>query len=154
MEKAVSGPLVGQRLEILPSSRVKWKTWRNRNPATKVLSTDTGYSRNYAIDPYEGYYRIGSLMFPVGDVRQDLPAKEPVLGIQIGDHAKAYQINQLRANPGVQRDVVGNHAIRIEISPAGEVVAVQDEKGRAIVAIYSYWFAWQAFHPDTEVHQP
>jgi hypothetical protein len=42
----------------------------------------------------------------------------------------------------------------MEISPAGEVVAVQDEKGRAIAAIYSYWFAWQAFHPETELHQP
>ena len=63
-------------------------------------------------------------------------------------------ISQLHANPGVQRDLVGNHAIRIEISPAGEVVDVQDEKGRAVVSIYSYWFAWQAFHPDTEVYQP
>jgi hypothetical protein len=28
----------------------------------------TRYHRNYAIDPYEEYYRIGSLMFPVGKV--------------------------------------------------------------------------------------
>ena len=33
----------------------------------------------------------------------------------------------------------------------GEVVAVRDEKGHDIAATYSYWFAWQAFHPDTEL---
>jgi hypothetical protein len=41
-----------------------------------VLSDDTGVYRDYSIDPYAGYYRIGSLMFPIGDVRQDMTAKE------------------------------------------------------------------------------
>ena len=153
METAISGPLAGRKLDMLPSSRLNWKTWRNRNPATQILSEDTGFSRNYAIDPYEGYYRIGSLMFPVGNVRRDMAAKEPVLGIQIGSHAKAYRMKQLRARPGVHNDVVGTRAIQIEISPAGDVIAVQDQEGRAIAATYSYWFAWQAFHPDTGVYE-
>ena len=153
METAISGPLAGRKLDMLPSSRVNWKTWRNRNPATQILSEDTGFSRNYAIDPYEGYYRIGSLMFPVGNVRRDMAAKEPVLGIQIGSHAKAYRMKQLRARPGVHTDVVGARAIQIEISPTGEVIAVRDQEGRAIAATYSYWFAWQAFHPETGVYE-
>jgi hypothetical protein len=46
---------------------------------------------------------------------------------------------------------VGSHPIQIEVSPEGEVVAVRDKKGKAIAATYSYWFAWQAFHKETEV---
>ena len=151
LEKAVSGPQAGKKLTIVPSTRIKWKTWQNRNPAARVLSDDTGFSRDYSIDPYEGYYRIGSLMFPVGDVRKDLPAKESILGIAVDNHAKAYRLNRLRANPGIHHDEIVSRPIQIEISPEGEVVAVRDQEGNAIAATYAYWFAWQAFHPDTEV---
>ncbi len=133
---------------------MKWKTWQKRNPSTRVLSDDTGYYRDYSTDPYEGYYRIGSLMFPVGDVRKDMSAKEPILGIEVDNHAKAYRLDWLRSNPGVHNDTVGRHPIQIEVSPEGEVVAVRDKQGKVLVATYSYWFAWQAFHKETEVYQP
>ncbi len=152
MEQAISGPAVGHKLRVLPSSRITWRTWHKRNPSTEVLSDDTGYSRDYSVDPYEGYYRIGGVMFPVGDVRTDLVAKEPVLGIEVDHHSKAYRMDWLRSNPGVHNDTIGKRAIQIEISPQGEVVAVRDNLGQAIPAIYSYWFAWQAFHRETEVY--
>jgi hypothetical protein len=151
MDQAIAGPAAGQNLRVLPSSRVKWKTWQRLNPSTKVLSDDTGFYRDYSTDPYEGYYRIGSLMFPVGDVRKDMSAKEPVLGIEIENYAKAYRLDWLSANPGIHDDTVGSHPIRIEVSPDGEVVAVRDKHGNAIAATYSYWFAWQAFHRETVV---
>ena len=151
MDQAVAGPAAGKKLRVLPSRRIKWKTWQNRNPSTRVLSDDTGFNRDYSIDPYEGYYRIGSLMFPVGDVRQDMPAKEPVLGIEIDNHAKAYRLDRLRQHPGTYNDTVGGQTIRIEVSPEGEVVAVRDNQGDAIAATYAYWFAWQAFHRETEI---
>ena len=153
MKKAISGPRVGNTLEVLPSGRVKWKTWQKKNPATMILSDDTGYHRNYALDPYEGYYRIGGLMFPVGDVRKDMSAKERVLGIEIDNHAKAYPLEWLSKRPGVLTDTVGNQSILIEVNPDGEVVAIRDAQGKPIPAIYSYWFAWQAFHPNTEVYK-
>ncbi len=151
MQQAISGPRVGNTLQILPSGRLKWKTWKKKNRGTLVLSDNTGYSRNYALDPYEGYYRIGGLMFPVGDVRRDMSAKERVLGIEIDNHTKAYSLEWLSKRPGVLRDTVGNHSIQIEVNPDGEVVAVRDAQGKPIPATYSYWFAWQAFHRETEV---
>jgi len=118
-----------------------------------ILSDDTGYHRDYTHDPYEGYYRIGGLMFPVGDVRRDLSAKERVLGIEIDNHTKAYPLEWLSKRPGVHTDTVGNQSIQIEVSPDGEVVAVRDARGKSIPTIYSYWFAWQAFHHETEVYK-
>ena len=151
MKKAISGSLVGKNLHMLPTGRFKWKTWKKNNPATQVLSDDTGYYRDYSIDPYEGYYQVGALMFPVGDVRKDLSAKDRILGVEVGDKAKAYPLDWLRNNPGVHNDTVGNQNIQIEISSEGEIVAVRDEQGKPIPATYSYWFAWQAFHSETEV---
>jgi hypothetical protein len=153
MNQAISGPMVGKKLTKLAAVRTKWKSWKKINPSTLVLSDDTGYYRNYTVDPYEGYYRIGTMMFPVGDVRRDLAAKERVLGVEVKQKAKAYPLEWLRANPGILKDQVGDEPIHIEVNLEGDVVAVKDQKGNSIPSTFAYWFAWQAFHPDTSVYR-
>ena len=123
------------------------------HPKTLVLSDQTGYARNYSIDPYEGYYRVGSLMFPVGAVRTDLSVKQRVLGINIHGKAKAYALDMLQRQPGVLRDRVGDHVVLIEISEQGEVISVQNQKGETLTHMFVFWFAWQAFNPHTEVYR-
>ncbi|MBS3919814.1 MAG: DUF3179 domain-containing protein [Deltaproteobacteria bacterium] len=152
-EMAIAGPLAGKRPEKLASDRTSWKAWKKEHPRTLILSTDTGHVRDYMVDPYEGYYRTLGIWFPVGKVRTDLSPKEMVLGIELSGKAKAYPISLLRKNPGVLRDKVGGKGIEIEISPDGEVAGVRDEQGQAIPSIFSYWFAWQAFHPETSVYK-
>ena len=44
---AISGPLRGEGLTLLPVAHTTWADWRKRYPDTTVLSTDTGYSRDY-----------------------------------------------------------------------------------------------------------
>jgi hypothetical protein len=127
--------------------------WKERNPTTLVLSTDTGYERDYSVDPYEGYYRILGVWFPIGDVRRDLSPKDRVLGIEVKGKAKAYPLTVLREKPGSLTDEIAGEPIRIEITPAGEVIAVTDQMGRQVSSTYSYWFSWQAFHPATEVYR-
>jgi hypothetical protein len=153
MQKAISGPLSGMELQEIPSTRTRWQTWQNRNPNTRVLSDHIGFNRNYEIDPYEDYYRVGSIMFPVGDVRRDFAAKDRVLGVQIHQTAKAYPLRWLRNHPGVHRDQLAGQTIEIEVNPGGEVVSVRNQSGEAISTIYAYWFAWQAFYPETLVFQ-
>jgi hypothetical protein len=92
-------------------------------------------------------------MFPVGSVRKDLFAKERVLGIEINQKAKAYPLEWLRANPGILNDRLAGMPIQIEVNSEGEVVAVRDETVNSIWSTFAYWFAWQAFHPKTEVFQ-
>ncbi|MCU4717719.1 DUF3179 domain-containing protein [Halapricum hydrolyticum] len=46
-----------------------WERWRTHHPETRVLTTDTGYARNYGRDPYgsynppSGHYKGGSTPF-------------------------------------------------------------------------------------------
>jgi hypothetical protein len=133
---------------------MSWKKWIQKYPDTMVLSTDTGYTRDYSVDPYEGYYRIGSLMFPVGDVRKDLPPKERVLGIELDSKAKAYPLSVLRKSSGILKDNIGGNVVNIEVSREGEIAGIRDAEGNLIPGIFSYWFAWQAFHPNTAVYAP
>jgi hypothetical protein len=152
MEKAIAGPLAGKSLKRLPSSRTSWKRWKKRNPHTLVLSKDTGYNRDYSVDPYKGYYRSLGIWFPVGDVRRDLSSKERILGIEINGEARAYPISRLKTKTGVVKDKIGGKTIHIEMAPDGEVIGAKDEEGKQISPVFTYWFAWQAFHPETTVY--
>ncbi len=149
--QAITGDLVGKRMEPIASVRMSWKKWRQQHPKTLVLSDKTGFSRNYSVDPYEGYYRVGSLMFPVGKVRLDLAAKERVMGIEINGAAKAYVLESLQREEGTIQDRVGDMEITIEVSPDGEITSVRNASGENIPHMFVYWFAWQAFYPKTEV---
>ncbi|MGD9223221.1 MAG: DUF3179 domain-containing (seleno)protein [Desulfobacteraceae bacterium] len=122
-----------------------------QHPQSTVLSNETGYNRDYTIDPYKGYYQIGSLMFPVGKVRMDLSAKERVLGIAIDGVAKAYPLEDLQKKPGILTDQVGQSQLFIEVNSDGDVVAVRNASNEKIPHMFVYWFAWQAFHPKTEI---
>jgi hypothetical protein len=152
MDTAISGPLAGTVLQKLPAKRVRWSRWKKQHPTTRVLSTDTGYQRDYWRDPYAGYYLVGSLMFPVGDVRRDLPAKARVLGITIANESRAYPLESLTRHTGSLQDRLGGTSVRIEIDADGQVIDVVDAEGKPVVHLFAYWFAWQAFHPDTTVY--
>jgi hypothetical protein len=151
-ETAIAGPMVGSKLQKMPVKRTSWKRWLKEHPETMVLSPDTGYARNYDIDPYEGYYQALGIMFPVGDVRTDLQAKEMVLGIEINGVAKAYPMSLLENRSTTINDLVGGNPIRIILSTDGQVIEVWDDRSRSIPVIFAYWFAWQAFHPQTAVY--
>jgi hypothetical protein len=153
MSQAISGPMVRRKLRQLPSNRISWGEWRRMHPATQVLSDDTGYRRDYSIDPYEGYYRLAGLMFPVGDVRRDLAPKRRVLGIHLDGHATAYDLNKLQNRPGLLVDRIGSQQIAIEVGDSGEVVSVRRLSGEPVEHIFAFWFAWQAFHPQTNVYK-
>jgi hypothetical protein len=152
-EQAIAGPLAGNQLKSISSFRMRWGAWLKRQPDTLVLSTETGFARNYRVDPYSGYYNVGGLMFPVGEVRTDLKTKTRVLGVITQSGTKAYPLDMLaQHNDSLLTDQIGQNAVRIQVNGAGEVVAVTDSTGAALKHIFAFWFAWQAFYPETEVY--
>lgn len=153
MARAVAGPMAGERITVLTSHRTSWRSWISRYPQTRILSTRTGFDRDYTLDPYEGYYRAGSIWFPVGDVRTDLPPKERVLGIVVDNEARAYPLSRVRQSNGVISDVLGEVALNIRFDASGEVSGVFNHQGEPMPHLFVYWFAWQAFHPDTTVFE-
>jgi Protein of unknown function (DUF3179) len=65
MGQAVSGSSVNQNLELVSMEQTTWNNWKKRNPSTLVLSTETGFSRDYNRLPYDGYENNPQLYFPV-----------------------------------------------------------------------------------------
>lgn len=153
-QTAVAGPRVGTRLNSIPLEHTTWADWRTRNPDSQVLSTATGFVRDYDRDPYAGYEKIERLMFNVNHRDTRFPLKEWVLGLEVDGVAKAYPFSVLARTAGRSGrfdDTVGKRTVRIQFDGAHRTARAFDDKDQPLPAVMAFWFAWVAFHPDTEV---
>jgi hypothetical protein len=92
--KCVNGDQIGTRINTYPIIETSWRTWKEMFPQTQLLSLDTGFDQNYAWTPYTNYStNHEDLYFPVEIEDNRLPLKERVLGVIVGDRAKAYRFN-------------------------------------------------------------
>ncbi|MBL8323511.1 MAG: DUF3179 domain-containing protein [Rubrivivax sp.] len=154
MAKAVTGPLKGAVLVPLPLAHTSWAAWRARHPGTEVLSTDTGFERDYERDPYDGYEKIQRLMFDVQHRDARLPLKEWVLGLRVGGEAKAYPFSLLERRvdaKGRLADRIGGQRVEVRFDRTHRSAEAFDAEGRPLPGVMAYWFAWVAFHPQTLV---
>jgi len=128
---AINGELVGETLQLVPSTLTTWGEWTTAHPDTSVLlpppesGTITDASpRNYDKDPYGGYEysdRIG-----LGGSYDDdrLHPKATVLGVARDGTATAYPLDSVIEAGGVVNDRVGETPI---------VVAVTGDRDGALV---------------------
>jgi len=152
MSTAISGPLKGTAIPAIPIANTTWRDWHQRHPDSLVLSTDTGFHRNYRGSPYAEYQSRGQLMFPVGKHNRAYRNKELVLGIRIGGVQKAYPFKELRKHGETSfSDSVGGTELLIEWREKDKYARALDNKGEEIPTVIVYWFAWYAFHPGTEI---
>lgn len=88
--RAVNGPLSGTNLSTIPVVQTTWATWKSMYPESLILTTDTGYDRNYDQDLYGEKYREGdsATLFPVKNIDDRLPAKKRVHGGYLGQSSK------------------------------------------------------------------
>ncbi len=90
---AILGPLRGTKLAQIPAALVPWASWRSEHPATAVLVDG----------PRFAFFR-------------ERPQDNFVIGITLGDHAKAYYFRDV-ARLRVINDQVGPHPVVIYADP-------------------------------------
>lgn len=151
LAKAISGPLKGNGLKAIPLTHTSWQGWKAQYPDSVVLSTDTGYSRDYSKSPYINYEKSNQIFFPVSASNQRFHNKEWVLGVNLGESYKAYPFSELEKTSGSVNDEISGQKIVITYDGENRSASARNEHGREIPTITSYWFAWYAFHPDTDV---
>ena len=87
---ALSGPLEGTALTLIPASIVPWKTWKDEHPDTTVLSNNLDNGRKF-----------------VHGVRNDF-----VIGVALENSAVAYEFT-VASQEGVINDSVGEHPVAV-----------------------------------------
>ncbi|WP_290650326.1 DUF3179 domain-containing protein [Aquisalimonas sp.] len=177
---AINGPLAGEGLEEFRVFWTTWENWRDRHPDTEVLSSDTGFVRNYRHDPYgdytpvSGYYAEDSgTIFPVQHEDDRYPNKREVFGFRSSNGAVAVDLDHLAEEGSLTVENGDNHYLvlhdagldtawvyrgddpidvpeGIEFNAAGPSHAALDSL-EAVNGFEAMWFAWVAFYPDTQV---
>jgi Protein of unknown function (DUF3179) len=109
--QAISGPRKGERLPEIPFVETTWARWVQMHPDTKVLSSETGFRRDYTRYPYGDYRVDNNDTFAVTDPRPDplFPNKWAVTGVQVGATKRAYvheEIVRQLGNQAVFRDTI------------------------------------------------
>jgi Protein of unknown function (DUF3179) len=147
--EAVTGPLTGTELEVLPSTLTTWKKWQKKYPGTQVLSFETGFKRNYETDPYLDYYAQQSgfrSFFKIGPGEKE---KELVVGIVIDGQAKAYPLRRIKELKSLSDDLVGTE-LTLRFDKSTDSLSVTDERGNSVESMTVYWFVWKAIWPGTK----
>jgi len=150
--EAIVGPAArrDEKLKQVPIITTTWKEWKEEHPETEVLSLDTGFTRDYSNYPYGTYEENEELLFGVKGLDKSLHIKAVVYGLEINGKSKAYP-ETVFEETSVITDTIGDIPIRLERDDSGEVTVTNLETGEEIIPIRLFWFAWAAFHPDTEL---
>ena len=152
--RAITGSRTGTRLTLLPIFHGRWADWRSHHPDTRVLSFDTGHSRDYSRDPYAGYENSSRLYFPVENESALLPPKTLVFGVARAGTVRAYPLGALGERKRVIRDHFGEEVLRIRFDNASGSPRATAADETEIPGVVAYWFAWVAFYPETILWKP
>lgn len=151
----VSGEHSGQRLDVLPTEVTTFEDWKRRFPDSKVLSDQTGHTYDYSADPYKRYFQSPHLQVEVSPQDDRLPVKEPVLGVWSDNISRAYPARAFQSSERrqeIEDELDGLH-LRISFnSENGTMRVLAAEEG--LRWMYSFWFAWYAIRPETDVFEP
>ena len=152
MSQAINGTRKGEYLENLPVVHTTWNDWKTRHPDTSALSTKTGFNRNYNDSPYANYLTGRQLYFPVSAQSRRYHPKEVTLGVEINGKFKAYPFIELDKSSGIISDTPDSQPITIRFNAQHQSAQAFDQHNKQLPAVRLFWFAWYAFHPETEVY--
>lgn len=151
MASGVSGAASDLKLLALPIELTTWGAWLSRHPTSDVLSTDTGHRRDYDRNPYEGYFNSPRLIFPAEPSDDRLSKKVKVLGLWTESAALAVPVSAFPEGVTTARvSVAGKNTLVEYDNKSGTLRVIEADDG--VNWMYSLWFAWYAFHPETDLY--
>ena len=151
--QAILGPaaLANEALQPMPLSYTRWNIWKQAHPDTTVLSQSTGLSLDYSQSPYSDYEDNDELRLQTTYTNKTLPAKDLVYGLKLGSFYKAYPDSLITDTP--TQDYIGNTSVTIQRQADGTVVVTNTKTNELLYPRPSYWFAWNAFYPESRIYQ-
>ena len=149
MNQAIAGPLRGTKLKTIPLAHTSWEDWQERHPDTLVLTEQTGFKRDYSLNPYKNYRLDREIWFPVENSSNHYHPKTLVLGIEIDGQVKAYPFPELTKAEKTFKDELAKQQLTITFNRQHQTAAIYAEGHQELPSVITFWFAWYAFHPKT-----
>ena len=108
--EAAKGPLKGRVLEDYPCEQMTLGNWLTKYPESLVLQYDPTFTHRYEF--------FGKLLnYEASKPAWHMVGSPPlVIGVDLGEHARAYDWSQLQGR-GLVQDQVGDHALLVLVDP-------------------------------------
>ena len=133
--QAVSGPLAGTSLRLLPAHLTTWADWKAEYRTTLVLSFQTGFARDYATDPY-----------------RDRPLDRRLsLVVSYRGFTKIYPYAELKKAGSSLMDQLGGLSFLIEFNSQTQSVTMRGIAGGNPPNFVAFFAEAKAFYPDAKV---
>lgn len=118
-------------MTLLPVVEMSWGEWRSLYPSTLVVSSATGFNRNYRQSPYEEYRLDEDLLHDM-PVDRSRPLKERVLGVRSGSGGGVgFPFGELAA-------ALGNEGVvNEEIEGDATAIFYRRDQGETAIAFYA-----------------
>lgn len=144
--EAVIGEYAGTELKILPFQLLTFAEVRDKYVDAQVLSTNTGYSRNYNSVPYGGYLDNEETIFPISIQDKRFHSKElfyiiPFEGMSYA--ARYKEIPQGESTLGADGTTFNFER------DGGEIIVTKD--GELVPTYFELWFSWAVHHQEDGV---
>lgn len=149
--RSVSGPNAGKKLKWLPSEQMSFGVWKKKYPEGKVLSPETGFMRDYDSSGYGDYFESPETMFPAPYTRKELAKKSYIGGVIRNGKAMAFPMQKMPREKLLDVEVGGEMIKVIYEKSSRQLKAFEADGHTPIPVVVAFWFAWQAFYPDTEI---
>jgi hypothetical protein len=146
--QAIAGPMAGKKLERIPIRQELLGSWLSRHPLSRVLSRPRPAVIDYRYSRYSRYMVEDKIIFPVKARDDRFHAKELVLGVVVDGRPRAYLGSLVTKAGGKVEDEFGGKKIALVYSTDDGIYSYDVAEGVDVTE--AYWFAWKAFHPDTE----
>ncbi|HZW33675.1 MAG TPA: DUF3179 domain-containing (seleno)protein [Isosphaeraceae bacterium] len=154
---AISGPHAGRTLRQLDGWELTtFGAWRGSHPDSTVVDLPTGSDYPYHLDPHRAYAATDALDARFQDVPRDarLRNKARIIGVRYAGVVRAYPVDVLeQAGQAAIRDRIGGDFLEFAVDPTTHTVRILRAPAAAQV-IHTFWFAWAALFPQTEIYEP
>ena len=151
----IIGTQMNQSLNRRPAVKTTLGAWIAKHPKTKVLSTETGYSRDYFRYPYGNYLTDDSIVFPVrNQVSRSLHPKAGVTYIWEADSATPFNQFSGASHQFVDTDVQASGEQQVTFNGRQikaywdadlATVVVAEVDGKSIASSPAFAFVYPAF---------
>ncbi len=143
---AVSGPLEGSPLRIIPALQTTWAFWREQHPDTRVLMLAGKEGR-----PYLYRNRRPGTRPTRRPTQHDTSALG--LGLVVGGEAMFFPFRELDSAPTPLQFELGGRPVSVHYRPQALTAWGEDAQGNLLPGVLAYEEGWKAFNPDSRIYR-
>jgi len=141
----LTGEFTGELLDLVPFQRATIKSISEKHPNARIVSTDTGYMRNYNRNPYSGYENTDEFYFPIDKFSDRFSQKELMFVFRSQKTVIAVPWKDILE---IEEQAVVVHKNEITIYNTNGTITITSSDGDIIPYYHEMWFSWYARHGD------